>query len=213
MKIKIRAALIILTLITIGVVNSLLINYASETMPQVIKDHPYYVWLGIGISIFLIFIFTLLQTNETNFSSPKKTDKAKDKNVVTLNGGKFDVFISYSSKDRDWVLNVLKKRLLKHGFSVITDTDFQAGSLSISEMAKAVENSKHTIAVLTPEFIGSKWTKLETAMAQTLDPDANLRKLIPVLRQDCDIPLHIQVLHYRDMRNDNGWDELIEDLL
>ncbi len=124
-----------------------------------------------------------------------------------------DIFISYSSSDRDWVLNELKDRLVNHGFSVVTDTDFRGGSLAIGEMAKAVENTKHTIAVLTPDFVTSKWTKLETAMAQTLDPDASNRKLIPVLKQDCDIPLHIQVLHYRDMRNNNGWDELVDDLL
>lgn len=214
MKGNIRTILIMLGLIVLGIVTSILTNYASATVPQVIKDHPYYVWYGIGATILMTLLFTYAQSRGYVFNSIyKKKNITIVKDKVEMKPYKTDVFISYSSSDRDWVISVLKDKLSKHGFSVITDTDFKGGSLAIVEMAKAIENTRHTIAVLTPDFIKSKWVKLETAMAQTLDPDASNRKLIPVLKQDCDIPLHIQVLHYRDMRNDKGWDELIEDLL
>ena len=214
MKNNIRTILIMLGLIVIGIITSIFTNYASTTVPQVIKDHPCYLWYGIGAAIFLTLLFTYAQSSGyTVKSAYKLKNNTIDKDKADMKKHNADVFICYSSSDRDWVLNEFKNTLSKHGFSVITDTDFKGGSLAIGEMAKAVENTRHTIAVLTPDFVKSKWVKLETAMAQTLDPDASNRKLIPILKQDCDIPLHIQVLHYRDMRNDKGWDELIEDLL
>ena len=64
------------------------------------------------------------------------------------------------------------------------DTDFLGGGLSISQMEDAIVNSKRVVAVLTPNFVQSDWTKLETAMARTLDPGARRRKLVPILLED-----------------------------
>lgn len=212
MKIRFRNFAVSTILVALGIVTSTLINYATADVPKVIRDHPSYIWYGIALTAFLTILFSLPNTKKNKSIRPDSVTM-KSKDATTINPLTADIFISYSSKDRDWVLNVLKTKLMDHGFKVITDTDFKTGSMSIDEMAKAVEFTRHTIAVLTPDFVSSKWTKLETAMAQTLDPDASSRKLIPILRQDCDIPLRIRVLHYRDMRNDNGWDELIEDLI
>lgn len=209
MKISIRSLISSAILVALGIVTSILVNYATADIPKIIKEHPSYIWYGIALTGLLTVLLSLPYKKTPSRLSGKITSEE----TVKMNHLTADVFISYSSKDRDWVLNVLKSKLISHGFSVITDTDFKAGSMSIEEMSKAVETTRHTIAVLTPDFVNSKWTKLETAMTQTLDPDASNRKLIPVLHKDCVIPLRIQVLHYRDMRNGTGWDELIEDLL
>ncbi len=213
MKFSIRAFVVSAILVVLGIFTSILINYATTDIPKVIKDHPAYIWYGIALTAFVTILLSLPSMNKKKSVRLGGRSIIKSEDIEKMKPLAADIFISYSSKDRDWVLNVLKTRLMNHGFSVITDTDFKAGSMSIDEMAKAVETTRHTIAVLTPDFVSSKWTKLETAMAQTLDPDANNRKLIPVLLQDCDIPLRIRILHYRDMRNDSGWDELVEDLL
>jgi TIR domain len=127
-----------------------------------------------------------------------------------------DIFISYSSKDSDWVRNTLLTTLESRGFSVIIDfRDFKTGSLSVDEMQRAVEQSRHTILVLTPNYLKSDWTKFENAMAQTLDPAAEQRKLIPVVRETCDIPLRLRILVRRDLRHDepDQWELLIRDLV
>jgi hypothetical protein len=127
-----------------------------------------------------------------------------------------DIFISYSSKDSDWVRNTLLSTLESRGFSVIIDfRDFKTGSLSVEEMQRAVEQSRHTIMVLTPSYLKSDWTKFENAMAQILDPAAQQRKLIPILRETCDIPLRLRILVHRDLRHDepNQWELLIRDLV
>ena len=127
-----------------------------------------------------------------------------------------DVFISYSHKDRDWVSTSLQRKLEEHGFSVMIDSrDFRAGSFSIEEMQRGVLESRHVLLVLTPAYLLSEWSKFENAMAQTLDPGAAQRKLIPVLREACDIPLRLSALHYRDLRGDDEeqWNLLFRDLM
>jgi hypothetical protein len=127
-----------------------------------------------------------------------------------------DVFISYSHLDRDWVQNTVIPRLEAHGFTVMVDyRDFRTGSLGIDEMARAVEQCRHVLLVLTPNYINSDWSHFENAMAQASDPAARWRKVIPVLRADCTIPLRLKIVHYRDLRTDDPaqWDLLIRDLI
>ena len=128
----------------------------------------------------------------------------------------YDVFISYSDKDGDWVRGTLLPKLESHGFSVLIDfRDFQTGSLSVEEMQRAVLQSRRVIAVLTKHYVKSDWTKFENAMAQTLDPGAVERKIIPILRASCNVPLRLRILHYRDLRidDDQQWELLVRDLM
>jgi hypothetical protein len=128
----------------------------------------------------------------------------------------YDVFISYSHNESDWVRGTLLPRLETHGFSVLIDfRDFRTGSLSVEEMQRAVLQSKRVILVLTKHYVKSDWTKFEDAMAQTLDPGAVQRKIIPILRENCSIPLRLKILHYRDLRTDDDqqWELLVRDLM
>lgn len=126
------------------------------------------------------------------------------------------VFVSYSSQDRDWVQRTLVPELEHHGFHVVIDfRDFPAGKLGIHSMEEAVLCTNRTLIVLTPAYLASEWTTFENVMAQSLDPAARTRKVIPVLRLTCEIPLRLRILHYRDLRTDNPteWDLLMRDLI
>lgn len=131
-------------------------------------------------------------------------------------GGLYDVFVSYSHADTTWVSGTLVPRLEANAFSVMIDyRDFVAGSLSVDEMQRGVEQSRHVLLVLTPDYVRSDWSHFENAMAQATDPAARWRRVIPVLLRDCSIPLRLQIVHYRDLRNDDPqqWDLLIRDLI
>jgi len=127
-----------------------------------------------------------------------------------------DAFISYSHLDRSWVAGTLLPKLEAHAYTTLIDyRDFRAGALGIDEMERAVIDSRHTLLVLTPNYLASEWSKFENVMAQSLDPAAIKRKVIPVLREDCDVPLRLQILHYRDLRvdDDDNFEKLILDLV
>jgi len=92
--------------------------------------------------------------------------------------------------------------------------DFKTGSIGIEEMQRGVLESRHVLLVLTPHFVNSDWTNFESAMGQTIDPSAKWRTLIPVLRETCELPLRLKMLHYRDLRTDDAaqWELLFRDL-
>lgn len=128
----------------------------------------------------------------------------------------YDVFISYSHKDSAWVHSELLKRVENHGFSVAIDfRDFKGGAFSVDEMERCVQESRHVVPVFTPDYFNSEWSKLENIMTQTLDPGAVQRKLIPILRIDCTIPLRLRIINYIDLRmNDRQkWDMLFQSLI
>lgn len=127
-----------------------------------------------------------------------------------------DVFISYSHMDADWVHNTLLPKLEGHGFAVMIDfRDFRGGSFSVEEMQRGVQESKRVLIVLTEDYVNSDWTKFENVMAQTMDPGAVQRKIVPILLKDCNVPLRLRILNYRDLRTDNSqqWQSLIQDLI
>lgn len=129
---------------------------------------------------------------------------------------KYDAFLSYSHEDKDWVRGALLHELERRGFSIMIDyRDFSGGAFGAEEMQRGVTESKRVVIVLTNDYVSSMWSKLESVMAQSLDPGAVFRKIIPVLRKDCSIPLRLGVLHYRDLRVDDAeqWDLLVRDLL
>lgn len=129
---------------------------------------------------------------------------------------RYDVFISYSHNDIAWVRDVLVPYLESHHFIVAVDyRDFQGGAFSIDEMERCVIESRHLIAVFSQAYFNSDWGKLENVMAQTQDPGATQRKLVPILMQDCSIPLRLSIINYIDLRKDEAlkWNMLIQSLI
>jgi tetratricopeptide (TPR) repeat protein len=111
----------------------------------------------------------------------------------------YDVFISYSHDDQAWVVGELLPRLEGAGLDVCIDyRDFEPGAPSVTEMEQAVVTSRKTVLVLTPAYLESAWAEFEALMLQTLDPGARKRRLIPLRKEKCDLPLRIGYLTYVD---------------
>ncbi|MGE0820983.1 MAG: toll/interleukin-1 receptor domain-containing protein [Candidatus Binatia bacterium] len=113
---------------------------------------------------------------------------------------RYDVFISYSHVDRDWVWNELLPRLENAGLRVcIDDRDFEIGTPSLVNMERAVDNSRHTLAVLTPAWIESQWTEFESLLVGGSDPAGRRRRLFPLILKPCELPTRIGNLTYVDL--------------
>ncbi len=107
----------------------------------------------------------------------------------------FDVFISYSSKNQEWVRGELLKRIEKAGLKAFIDfRDFTPGAPSIKECERGVVECRKTLLILTPDYLTSGWTEIENVMAQTLDPANETLRMIPLLKADCEKPLRIGAL-------------------
>ena len=104
----------------------------------------------------------------------------------------YDVFISYSSRDKAWVRGELLERIEQAGLRAFIDfRDFTAGAPSIKECERGVEKCRKTLMVLTPNYLKGPWAEFENIMAQTRDPANKRLRLIPLLKVECNKPLRI----------------------
>lgn len=112
---------------------------------------------------------------------------------------RYDVFLSYSHHNAEWVQTWLFPRIEHAGLKVCIDIrDFEPGATSATEMERAVLTSRKTVLVLTPAYLASQWTEFENVMAQTLDPAARQRRMLPLMLEKCELPLRIGMLVYLD---------------
>lgn len=126
----------------------------------------------------------------------------------------FDVFISYSSRDKAWVRGELLKRIERAALNAFIDfRDFTRGAPSIKEMERGVVQCRKTLLVLTPDYIASGWGEIENIMLQTLDPANRELRLIPLLKAECQKPLRIGALTHIDFTDgadfDLAWRQLL----
>ncbi len=96
----------------------------------------------------------------------------------------YDVFISYSHRDADWVFGWLVPRLKAEGLVVCTDKEaFDVGVPALENMENAVAASRHTVLVLTPAWSRSEWTQYESLLNGSRDPGGVRQRTLPVLRE------------------------------
>ena len=137
--------------------------------------------------------------------------------MSTEAGYAYDVFISYSHADKDWVRSELLPYLESAGLRVCIDyRDFELGAPIVTEMRRGLTVSRRTLLILTPDYLGSAWTRFEQSMLQTLDPDNRKRRLIPLMKEACDLPLEISYLNYLDLTvpddRELAWSRLLKAL-
>src|SRR4051794_20088049 len=99
---------------------------------------------------------------------------------------RYDVFISYSSRDQAWVRGELLERIEQAGLTAFIDyRDFTRGAPSIKEMERGVVKCRKTLLVLTPSYVDhSEWGEMENVMAQTLSPANRDLRMIPLLKAE-----------------------------
>lgn len=133
---------------------------------------------------------------------------------TTLPETAYDVFISYSHADRDWVWERLVPRLKTAGLAVCIDQEsFDVGVPSLVNMENAVAASQHTLLVLTEAWVKSQWTQFEALLVQSEDPGGLFQRTLPVLRQPCAPPRRISMLTYADLTGQQDMDAEFAKLL
>lgn len=128
----------------------------------------------------------------------------------------YDVFLSYRQQDPDksWVQKTLLPQLKAEGLRVCIDSEcFRLGATLVSEMEKAVEQSRYTLAVLSPAYLDSAFTELENILAEHLGLEERQRRLIAVMRERCKPRLGLRARLWLDMRDDREFDTSVARLV
>ncbi|MCU4897779.1 toll/interleukin-1 receptor domain-containing protein [Bacillus cereus] len=125
----------------------------------------------------------------------------------------YDFFISYNSKDKDvaeWISYILEEA----GHKVFVQAwDFAAGNNFVVEMQNGSKKSKHTLALLSNNYIESSFTQPEWAAAFAEDPTGEKRKLIPVRISDVKLEGLLPGIIYINLVGINDEDQAIKEIL
>lgn len=111
------------------------------------------------------------------------------------------VFLSYETSDRHVAL-AIEQKLSDKGIHVWVDVnEIRIGDSFIEIINNAINTSDFLIFLLSPNSINSKW---HNNLFNYVLNNTRLRNiaLIPVLIEDCQLPLELSTLQYIDLRRD-----------
>ena len=158
----------------------------------------------------------LEKPNGSTSSQPQTKLLSKAESMSDNSNYQYDIFISYSSKDRPWVKELLRKLEEQKIKACIDYRDFIIGMPSIKNIEQAVINSHKTLLILTPNYLESGWTEFENILLQTLDPANQKLRLLPLLKEKCELPLRLRALTYLNFVNPEDeafeWQKLVNAL-
>ncbi|EOX4928784.1 toll/interleukin-1 receptor domain-containing protein [Vibrio alginolyticus] len=124
------------------------------------------------------------------------------------------VFISYSHSDEEFV-NKFAAHLVKHNTHVWVDTwNLSIGDSILSKVQEAIEESSALILVLSKQSVESEWCKKELNSALMRELDEKRVIVLPILLEDCNIPLFLREKMYADFRSsfDAGLTSVVDSL-
>ena len=124
------------------------------------------------------------------------------------------VFISYSTKDSKFV-NQLSTELVKRKIHVWLDKwEMQPGDSLIDKIQSGLKDSYFLLVVLSKNSVDSEWCKKEINSGLMRELKEKKVVVIPILLDDCSVPLFLQEKVYADFRDefDTGFSELIRPL-
>ncbi|GAB5493937.1 MAG: hypothetical protein Phog2KO_41520 [Phototrophicaceae bacterium] len=135
--------------------------------------------------------------------------------MTTSKEYKYDVFISYSSKDSEWVdkylLPVLKGKKIRY---CIDREHFEIGVLAHQNMTESIRNSRKTLLVLSSNYLESDWSTFEFYLSSYMDPATRATRILPILIQEnISLPEHIHMITYLDFTKLDNYEKQVERLI
>ncbi len=156
-------------------------------------------WAAVAIFPFVALSVGFFQpTIPTRWSFPVKSNTPADaaSAQVTPQPYIYDAFISYRHLEIDTAFALeLLQRMEDAGFRVILDRrDFHPSQPVISEMERAVRQSRYVLCLITPNYLNSGYCEEEAVITATLSMNERRRRLVPLILQRTDLPAWLQGL-------------------
>ena len=112
------------------------------------------------------------------------------------------IFISYSSSDREFA-DSMAVQLVQNKVSVWFDKwELHAGDSLIAKIQQAVGRASALIVVLSKASVESPWCTKELNAGLIRELDEKRVVVVPVLIEDCEIPVFLREKMYADFRSD-----------
>jgi TIR domain-containing protein len=122
------------------------------------------------------------------------------------------IFISYSHADKAFV-DKLAPALIKNEAHVWVDTwELNVGDSILNRVQEAIQSSSALLIILSKASVASEWCKKELNAGLMRELDEKRVVVLPVLVEDCEIPVFLREKMYADFRKDfkSGLKALVE---
>lgn len=122
------------------------------------------------------------------------------------------VFVSYSHRQEDWVVDRLVPVLRAGGAEVLIDREiFGVGLSVLGQMDETQDRAEVHVLVLSPEYLASPMCRHEMDRAVALDPKFENGTVVPILRASTPLPPSISTpnplyANLVDDGNASAWD-------
>ncbi|KAJ8303803.1 hypothetical protein KUTeg_018726 [Tegillarca granosa] len=151
--------------------------------------------LGAGfvfLCVLIVLLLVLCRANSKKYCLQENITKSfmSKSSVSSTTLKEYDAFLSYSSSDENWVVNVLCKKLESSplNFSLCLHyKHFIPGAYVAENIIECVEKSRHTIMVLSNNFLKSEWCIMEFRKAFHQSLMENCHLIILILDEDLDL--------------------------
>ena len=98
----------------------------------------------------------------------------------------YDIFISHSHNDNE-LAHQITESLTKKGLKVFDpDTEIRLGDSISDALEDALENSRHFILLISPDYISSERTNFEMGVALGRKPVKSGGRIFPILTREVD---------------------------
>mgnify|MGYP001478792925 CR=1 FL=1 len=115
---------------------------------------------------------------------------------------KVSVFISYSHEDSD-IVEKIAAYLVKENIHIWIDKwEINYGDSLIQKIQTAVTEASVLLIMLSKTSVQSEWCKKELTAGLLRELEEKRVVTIPVLLQDCEIPIFLREKYYADFRTD-----------
>jgi hypothetical protein len=111
-----------------------------------------------------------------------------------------NVFLSHATSDKK-VVERVGQFLSSHGVTVwIDNKGIKSGAGIVRNLEVAVAECDFLILFLTPKSVESGWVKKEWHTKLHLHINEDITRIVPLLIEDCDIPIFLKDIKYIDFR-------------
>jgi len=124
--------------------------------------------------------------------------------TVQWRSSRLAIFISYAHSDAQFA-EKLARQLVQHNAHVWIDRwEINVGESLIQRIQQAIQESSALLIVLSKSSVQSEWCKKELNAALVRELEEKRVIVLPVVAEDCEIPLFLREKRYADFRMDFG---------
>jgi TIR domain len=117
--------------------------------------------------------------------------------------------VVHAERDRAWVHGYLLPELGRPGGSVVTTAGLTLGAPRVTALEQAVQDAGTVVLVLTPAFLDDAWSKLAELLTTHIEVMGRSGRLVPLVREDCQLPPRIDFLVSLDCTREELWPEAV----